>query len=372
MAIEKFDDPAPGESPTPTDEEAHVNRLMKRILAFKKPLKERAKTWIEARNYADGDVADGDTDKGLVLVNLIGSMLETIQPSIYAKAPEISVEVDDRISTEDYPLLGKFALTLEDALNVFLVKDAKLKKRGKSSVRGALTSTIGFVKVIYQREKKDDPVIRNRINDTQDNLEQIEVLIKETQDAGGISADYDAQMFEMKQQLAALHAKVEVVVSEGLVVDNLSAEDLIILDASVRDIDEFPMATEIAHEIKMTVGAFKQQFGKAPPTGFRKYIETTTSDEVAQAEAKDVDEDDQLMIIWEVWSLKDNTVYTLCDGVRQYIRKPYQPAALGEQWYPFFGLQLRRVDGKKYPKSMVEQLMQLQDEYITRLTRAAA
>jgi hypothetical protein len=348
-------------------QKAHAKRLLKRIKSFDTLLKDRAKGWKEARNYADGD-PEGDGDKGLVRVNLIGSVLETVQPAIYAKAPEIAVTLDDRINTEQYPLLSKFSSTLQDALNVFLIKDGKLKIRGKSSVRSALTCTIGWVKVIYQRSKKEDPIIRNRINDTQDNIDRIKLLVEETKQEGGECADHEAKLFELNQQIDALHKQVEVVTSEGLAVDNLSPEDLIILDASCRDVDDFMQASEIAHKIKMTVGAFKAQFKKNPPKGITKYLNDA---ELEDSKSSDVDEDDFLINVYEVWSLKDLTVYTVCEGSETYVREPYQPITLGEQWYPFFGLQLRRVDGKKYPKSLVEQLIELADEYNTRRTNAA-
>jgi hypothetical protein len=366
--LDSFDDAKQGESPVAEREQKHCERLLNRIKSFDVMLKQRAGKWKNARNYADGDVG-GDDDEGLVRVNLIGSMLETIQPAIYAKAPEIAVEIEERIDTSEYPTIGKFAKTIENALNVFLVKDAHLKKRGKTAVRSSLTSTIGFVKLIYQREKKYDPIIKNRINDTQDNVDRIKLLIEETKQEGGECDKYEAKMFELQQQVAALQAQIEVVVAEGLVVDCISPEDLIVLDASCRDIDEFMQATEIAHKIKMTVGAFKTQFGKAPPKGSKAYVLTQDEDS-EETSKKDVDEDDKIILVYEVWSLKDLTVFTLCEGVKQYIRPPYQPESLGEQWYPFFGLQLRRVDGKKYPRSMVEQLIELQDEYNTRRTNA--
>jgi hypothetical protein len=367
--LDSFDDEKQGASPVDEREQKHCKRLLDRIKSFDSALKTRAEGWKEARNYADGDVND-DGDDGLVRVNLVGSMLETIQPAIYAKAPEITVEIDDRINTEQYPLLNKFSKTLENALNVFLVKDAKLKKRGKTAVRSALTSTIGYLKVVYQREKKDDPIIRNRINDTQDNVERIKLLIEETKQEGGECDLYEAKMFELQQQLTALESQIEIVVSEGLVADFLQPEDVIVMDASCRDIDEFIQSTEIAHRIKMTVGAFKAQFGKSPPKGSKSYVQTDETNVDESYDKKDVDEDDKIIVVFEVWSLKDLTVYTLCEGAKQYIRPPYQPESLGEQWYPFFGLQLRRVDGKKYPRSMVEQLIELQDEYNTRRTNA--
>lgn len=253
---------------------------------------------------------------------------------------------------------------MQAALNVFLVKEGKLKKRGKSAVRSALTATAGWVKVIYQQEMSEDPLIRNRLNDTQDNVERIKTLLEDTRQEGGECQEYEAKLYELKQQIDALNQQLEVVVSEGLVIDVISPEDIIILDDSCRDIDEFMQASEIVHKIKMTVGAFKERFKIAPPKGAKKY---TTQDETK----KTVDEDDELVTVYEVWSLKDLTVYTICEGAKQYVRPPYKPETLGEQWYPFFGLQLRRVDGTKYPLSLVEQLIELQDEYNTRRTRDA-
>ena len=363
--LEQVNDSKDEISPEKQKERAHCQRLLKRIKAHEKQLKERAKKWKLARDYADGDVND-DGEGGLVRVNLIGSMLEAVQPSIYARAPEIAVEVDDNLDTSQYPMIKKFALTLENALNKFLVKDAQMKKRGKAAVRGALTSTIGFVKVIYQINYKDDPIIRNRINDTQDNIERINLLLKETDPEDAQCAEHEAKLFELNQQVSALEKQVEIVASEGLVVDVLRVDDLIILDSSVRDIDDFDQSDCNVHKIKMTVGAFKRQFGKEPPRGSNTYI----LEDCENKDDKDFDGDDKMIVVYEAWSMSDLTVYTLCEGAQEYIRPPYQPTTLGQKWYPFFGLQLRRVEGKKYPQSFVEQLIELQDEYNTMRTNA--
>lgn len=360
--LETIDDSKDAKS---KQEKAHAERLMKRIKSFKKLLDDRSAGWKQAREYADGD-PNGDGDKGLVRTNLIGSMLETIQPSIYAKAPEIAVTLDESSDTSDYPLVKPFAKTLEHALNRYLVRDAKLKVRGKSAVRSALTTTVGWVKVVYQLDKKEDPLIRNRINDTQDNVQRLEALIAETKEQGGPCNEYEAKLFELQQQISGLEAQLEVVAAEGLVIDTIPTEDIIILDDSVRDVDEFMQAGAIAHRIKMTVGAFKEQFKKEPPKQAKLY--TDVKDETESG--TDIDGDDKLLYLYEVWSMADMTVYTLLEGSGTYVREPYQPTKLGQQWYPFFPLQLRRVDGKRYPKSTVELLIELQDEYNTRRTNS--
>lgn len=339
-------------------EAAHAKRLHERIKHFDGLQEDRRKKWKRARTYVDGNPND-DGSGGLVRVNLIGSFVETIQANIYAKAPEIAVTPEERPHEEEYPALEAVGTTLQSALNTYLVKDADLKRRGKSAVRAALTCTTGWVKVLYQREKGREPIVRNSLNDIQDNIASIERLREEIGDEG--SAEHDAKLVELRQQEQALLSQPEVTLAEGLVVDSVPTEDIIILDASIRDIDEAPQSSAIAHRIKMTGAAFKNRFKIKPP---KNGVEEPDG-------ANNVDEDDKIVVVYEVWSKDDNTVYTLCKGENRWIQAPYQPNKLGDRWYPFFPLQLRRVDGVLYPLSTVELLIELQDEYNTRHTRAS-
>lgn len=338
-------------------EAAHAKRLHERIKHFDGLQDERRKKWKKARTYVDGNPGE-DGSSGLVRVNMIGSFVETIQANIYAKAPEIAVTPEDRPDESEYPALTAVGKTVQTALNTWLVKDGDLKRRGKSAVRAAITCTTGWVKVLYQREKGREPIVRNNINDIQDNIARIERLREEVADD---STDHEAELVSLRQQEQALTSQPEVVLSEGMVVDHVPTEDIIILDASVRDIDEAPQSSAIAHRIKMTGAAFKNRFKVKPPS---KGVEEP------QGEGN-VDDDDKIVIVYEVWSKDDNTVYTLCKGENRWIQPPYQPPKLGDRWYPFFALQLRRVDGVLYPLSLVELLIELQDEYNTRHTRAS-
>lgn len=349
----------------PTQQEtAHAKRLHARIKHFDGLQKARRESWKKARTYVDGN-PNGDGAAGLVRVNLIGSFVETLQANIYAKAPEIAVTPEERPDEVEYPMLTGMAKAVQAALNSWLVKDGKLKTRGKTAVRATLTCGTSYVKVLYQRDKQAEPVARNNLNDIQDNIARLQRLRAETEGESEC-ADLDAKLLELRQQESALQGNLEVTLAEGLVVDNVPSEDVIVLDASVRDIDELPQASGIAHRIKMTGAAFKVKFKMAPPAT------ASMEDPESAPEGKEVDEDDKIIIVYEVWSKDDNTVYTLCKGVNKYIREPYQPEALGGRWYPFFALQIRRVDGVLYPLSTVELLMELQDEYNTRHTRASA
>jgi hypothetical protein len=369
----------PGPEPVSEEHKALAERFAARLKFFGAQQGDHVKRWKRNRTYVN-DGADSradDGEGGLVRVNLVASVVNTIQPNVYAKAPEVSVQPEERITPSEYAGLKGFARTLELVLNRYAVRGAHLKMRGKEAVRSALTSTTGWVKVIYQKDKRSDPLVRNRINDAQDNILKIEQLLRETKDEGQCD-QYRAKMAELRQQIQALESQVEVVVSEGIVIDNVAPEHIRILDASVRTIDEYTQSSAIAHGVYMTVGAYKAAFGgKEPPKKARRF-NADAQDEGGDAPTEHdtggrvgMDTDDELVLVWEIWSKDDLTVYTLCDGASEFCRAPYQPESLGQQWYPLFPLQLWRVNGYLYARALVDNLIELADEYNTRRTVAA-
>lgn len=96
--------------------------------------------------------------------NLIQGTITSVLPGIYARNPEISVT-----ALHGAGGLKLFCRTLEKVTNRQLER-AGLKERAKATVRAALTCSYGVVKVMYQRDMKEDPIIVGRINDTQDNI----------------------------------------------------------------------------------------------------------------------------------------------------------------------------------------------------------
>lgn len=362
---------APAESQVDEQQRALAARLKKRLKFFSQQMADHRKRWERNRKHVNGE-ANEDGEGGLVRVNLIASVVNTIQPNIYAKAPEVSVQPEERLNPAEYQGVRGFARTLELVLNRYAIRGAQLKVRGKEAVRSSLTCTTGWVKVIYQKDKRGDPLARNRIDDAQDNILRIEQLVRETEDEGKC-AEYQAKMAELRQQIAALESQVEVVVSEGIVIDNVQPEHILILDASIKTIDEYTQASAIAHGIFMTVGAYKAQFGgKEPPKKATRYSAGEGDDEPMTDRGRTgIDADDELVRVWEIWSKDDLTVYTMCEGADEFSRDPYQPQTLGQQWYPFFPLQLWRVNGYLHARALVDNLIELVDEYNTRRTVAA-
>ena len=136
--------------------------------------------------------------------NLIHGTITAILPQIYARNPEISV-TPSHINSQNLKL---FCKTLQEVTNRHLL-GADLKGRAKSTVRSALTSSFGVVKVMYQRDIRKDPVIVGRINDTQDNILAIERLLKEVQDTEQTD-QLEAKRAELYQLMGSLNEQVEV------------------------------------------------------------------------------------------------------------------------------------------------------------------
>jgi len=256
--------------------------------------------------------------------------------------------------------MKQFCRTLEITLQRQL-DDADLKKRGKACTRSAQTTSIGWVKISYQRDQQTDVLIQNRIQDTQDNLQRLTYLSDKQTDSTNPERDTQlAEQAELEQQLNALENQVEVTIAEGLVIDRILSEDIVI-DPDVVDFDCYEQASRIAHRIWFTADRYEQTFGKKPSQQSSKYG-AAYSERKEQGTEQDKNRP-AYYAVWELWDRISNTVYTLCEGDDDFARSPYQPDKLGEQWYPFFPLAFNLIDGQFLPLSDVELLSKLQDEY---------
>lgn len=339
---------------------ARIERALKTRTESK--LDERLK---KNRKYVRGDVGD-DGKGGLVRTNIIHSNFAAILPQIYTKNPEIAVRPTEAAGAGAYAWVGPFCKTMQAVLNRVFVRDARLKKRAKSAIRSAMTTGIGWVKVGWQKDIRKDPIIENRIADTQDNLQHIRRLIDDIEDGDAGRCELEAKQAELQNQLAALQEQAEVVAASGVVIDRVLTEDVFILDDTISDFDGYEQAEAIAHRVWMTAEQYKETFGRDTPKSATLYG-ADKKDRGASAGDNKV----ELVAVFEVWNRIDNNVYTLCCGADEWSREPYTPDTLGRRWYPFFALAFNPVDGRVEPLSDAELLIELQDEYNTTRTNFA-
>lgn len=293
--------------------------------------------------------------------NLIHGTITATLPNIYAKNPEISVSA--RHSEERLKL---FCATLETVLNQQL-SEAKLKVRAKSSVRAAMTVSMGIVKVMYQRDYETDPVIKSRIEDAQDNIATIERLMAATEDEQG-RIDMESQKAELEQAMASLNEQLEVVAAEGLVIDRVLTEHLLI-DPTITEFLDYPQAAWMAQIIPMrrcdAEARYKVSLEHAVSykPGSSVSMHEARSGRLASAESSDGADDDAQIAVIEIWDKTTHRVYTMADGCDYWLREPYSPTKLGQRWYPFFALPFQIVDGQFVGPSLVDLTEKLQDEH---------
>ncbi|MDH5572499.1 MAG: hypothetical protein OEY89_12090, partial [Gammaproteobacteria bacterium] len=277
----------------------------------------------------------------MVRTNLIYSEIASMLPHIYARNPEISITPSEAVHPKSYAIWKQFTRTAQVVVNR-LLDDANLKKYGKVSVRSAQTCKIGWVKVSYQKDVKTDPLIKDRINDTQDNIQHIEHLLKKCEQDDERD-ELESKKAELKVSVEALEQQVEVVHAEGIVLDRLLSED-VLWDASVR---EFEFITEhsswIAHRIWYTADKYESTFGKKPDSKASTYN--------SKKEKSNNESDEPEYAVWEIWNKTTSTIFTICEGDIDWAREPYQLDKLGERWYSLFQLALHPTDGHPLPLS---------------------
>jgi hypothetical protein len=293
--------------------------------------------------------------------NLIASTITVVLSKVYAKNPEMAAEPTNKARE-----LRLFADTVSGVTQKML-ESAKLKKKAKASVRAAMTCKFGIVKVQYQRDMKTDPIIRQRIEEAQDNIARIEALLKDIEDPQH-RCDEESKKRELEETLKGLQAQPEVVAAEGLAVDRVPSDRLLVDDA-VEDIWEYESADWMVEKIPMRKSKAQGLFGDfdlSSATMFK--VGDGDKDPTDRARlysgGKTGGNDDPMVMIYEAWSKVDNRIYTLVAGcTKQFAREPYTPQRVGERWWPYFILPFQSVDGEFAAQSLVDVLERLQVEH---------
>ncbi len=288
--------------------------------------------------------------------NLIQSTITALLPSIYARNPEIAVQPQH--ASHDLKLLCK---TIETVTNRYL-EDAHLKTRAKSTVRAALTCSYGVLKVMYQQGRRPAPLIQSKMQDAQDNLQHVNRLLMELEDEAA-RAEQEAIKAELEQTLAALAEKAEIEQAEGIVIDRVMTEHLLI-DPSVAEFWDYEQADWIIQIVpmkkEMAEGLFGYKLDKA-----HLYNEDKKQSGKIFSGGDTGTGDDAQVCLFEIWDKTTQRVYTMAEGCEFWLQEPYSPPKVGERWYPFFLLPFQTVDGQFVGPSLVDLTERLQDEHNT-------
>lgn len=369
---------------TTDKEDPQVQAWMARIKAAEKHWRRFHRRVRHNRELVRGidDKAEPESEKyNKKRANLIKSTLSVVLSKVYAKNPEMSAEPTNKGA--DLRMLCDTVSTVTQTM----LEDAKLKSKAKRAVRAAMTTSMGVVKLQYQRDIRTDPHIKARIDDSQDNVLRINAMLAQVEDDAS-RCDMEAKLAELKTAIAGMEAQKEVVAAEGLVMD-MTRTDRLLLDTAIDDIWDYEQSAYIIERIPMrkttAQGMFRRMVPvkRVSPEGIEYEAEqddaidltSATTFKVGEVDSANAtervrggssvgDADDPIILVYEVWHKADNTIFTLIDGINtHWARDPYQPQFTPQRWWPYYILPFAVVDGAVVTQSLVDDLEQLEGEH---------
>lgn len=361
MGQQQADQADLGQPRAVSEEDKALGRsLQKAIEGALRDREDDYKRFAENRRALRGFDTSDTNQKAKLRVNLHFANLAAMRPQVYAKDPEYTVQPSVGVPDDQRAAVRLFGETAEAVLEKQLVSGCRLKRRSKRILTSAYTNAIGWWKLCWQDGEKS-PIITNRIRDIQDNIARIEQQQKALTDATA-GADHERQMAELKQTLAGLQVQSEVRIGRGLTLDFVNPEDLLVLDRSIFEIQDYERAEKLAHRVWMTRDQYRRAFGYSPDRA-KVYRSRADGGQQAAQSAGQGDKGDDLLMVFEVWDQGSNRVHTVCMGDDGLCRESYSPDWTGERWIPFFLLLWNEVDGAFLPPSDVELTDEVVREY---------
>ena len=249
-------------------------------------------------------------------------------------------------------------------------QQVSFKKGMKLTVRRAVTTGVGFVKLGFVRATEPRPEVTAQLAVASEQLARLEGLV-----AGYQGQEYDDtchQMEELRLQIQALQSTPEMVLREGLNFD-YPRSTAIIPDPETQVLASFLGADWVAQEYILTPERVREVYGVDLRKQFRHY----RADDAAGGDdsdnpviwtpdgARDIgDKNSPRACVWEIWSKRDQMVYVIADGHPDFLREPAPPDVWTERFWPFFALVLNELDseGDLYPPSDIRLLRHQQQE----------
>lgn len=325
---------------------------------------EKNRLYAAGEQHSDGENGVLD-EEGVVRANLILPELKKATIEAYARNPEFAIEPTKAVPAAQYNAWREVGLTCERLLEYqFSPAQANLKSAIKRAVRGADTTGHGWLKVVYQKDILKDPILTERLHDTQDDLQRLDRLIDETREIEKGTEEYESKRVELQQQIDTLQKELEAKRVDGFVLAVRPSECITVSPDAVTP-DDYGRADWIVDTIYMTVERATERFGWVPDSATR-YAERKIGKEhamVGKATGDDAD-CDQLVCVHEMWRLSDRRIYTLLEGFKGFIRPPYSPKPVGERFHGLFSLHFDVVDGRHHAVALVSQLCSMQDEHV--------
>jgi hypothetical protein len=258
-------------------------------------------------------------------------------------------------------MMDKVAKTLEILFHYYIHnQEPNFKLQMKQLVRRVCTTSIGFVKLGFQRIMEKRPEDVDKITDVTQRISTMERIMADKLDDK--IEETSMELERLRLILSDLQKSPQIIVKEGIVFD-FPQSTSIIVDPRCRNIRTFVGAQWVAQEFILDANDIKEIYKIDVGKNFSAYKEDAPFqnpyDRSPKGEARDK------CVVWEIYSKADGMQYVVCDGYGDFLQEPCEPPLLLERFWPFFTLTFNDIENEKkiYPPSDVELLMPMQKEY---------
>jgi hypothetical protein len=285
--------------------------------------------------------------------------------------PQSQMVLQDAQMVAQYDrMLERVSKTLE-ILFEYNVNDQPFafKECMKMTVRRAIVTSVGYVKIGFQRAMRMSPEIEYRLSDMSERLAHVERLSAEIGD-GELEPD-SADAEELKIAMQSLMQEPQIVIREGLLFDYPDSTALI-PDPKCRSLRGFVGADWVAQEYLLTEDQIEDIYMIDIGTSYTAYDDfgqpsgyqpAATLDHYTAGGGENPGQPPRACV-WEIYHRKDGTVYTVCDGYPDFLREPGPPDTEIERFYPWFAFVMNEgYDEKRlYSQSDIDLIRDMQLE----------
>lgn len=236
------------------------------------------------------------------------------------------------------------------------------KKQMKQIIRRTITTSVGYVKLGFERLYEPRPEDEDRVRDLTQRLARIDQLIADQKD--GETEPQEAEAEELRLMLRELQQGGDELVREGVVLDFPKSE-AIIIDPACHQLQGFLGAGWIAHKFCLSNDTVKQVYNVDLKAGGATQYIRGTDNSVPVGIPSNVDEKQKDGVtIYEVQDKTSGMVFTIADGYPDFLKEPACPAVKLERFWTIFTLTFNDLENDEdiFPPSDVELLRPMQVE----------
>lgn len=316
-----------------------------------------------------------------IKVGLIQTYIDLWVAILYARDPMAQALPTEAVSERGRENVRALAKTMELVIKR-LIKRGALKRSAKKWVRSALTVGVGAIRANWMERMGQDPVIKAKLDDIQDNLRSIATMREAMEEGTGPYLDADIQAKELEAQMKALEANIEKVMSRGMIYDFIPSQDITIsldvdswmdyVDSPWVDIryfksveDACKMFPELTKEEIQACANYKRdpelEEQKTPATSRQRAEDANTYTMSASSSSRG---ECDYVCIHEMEHRDHGVIYTLIEGLNRYARPPEPPKPFSPRFYDLFLLAFTETEGRRSPESLNTRSHSLQDEYL--------